>query len=393
MSKTEQSPLVFHRNDLAKKLANRIMTVSPGASSSSGLFLSAPRRTGKSTFIREDLRPALQDTGAIVIYTDLWEDKQADPGKVIISAIRAEVSKYDGVIKRLAKNVGMDKLSLGGMSFLIDKVGLNQDISISAALVALSDETKKPIALIIDEAQHAITTRDGNDTLFALKAARDEVNSSLHYGLRVIATGSSQSKLAMLRNSKDQAFFGAHIFPFPNLDDKYIEWFCQHQEFGKHLNQSDVLDLFARASFRPEILGIAAEVLKYDFELQDEDVPSRFSDEVIHQIELLNDSLYSVVHSLTPIQFAVLKVLAKSGSKYAPFESETLGMYRAVLDEAGAGDDVKTDVTSVQQALTSLQEKSLVWKESRGVYALEDISVADIFNDKREKQSATPKLK
>ena len=62
--------------------------------------------------------------------------------------------------------------------------------------------------LIVDEAQHAITSDAGADALFALKAARDELNSSAHHGLRVVATGSNRDKLAMLRNSKDQAFFG-----------------------------------------------------------------------------------------------------------------------------------------------------------------------------------------
>lgn len=36
------------------------------------------------------------------------------------------------------------------------------------------------IVLIIDEAQHAITTEAGVATMFALKAARDELNSSRH---------------------------------------------------------------------------------------------------------------------------------------------------------------------------------------------------------------------
>ena len=377
--KTIQSKTVFHRTALAKKLAERVMTVSPGASANSGLFLSAPRRTGKSTFIREDLRPAILATGATVIYADLWEDKQADPGKVIITAIRSELAKHDGVIKRLAQSAGMDKVSVGGMTFSLDRVGLNQGISISGALAALSDETQKPIALIIDEAQHAISTKDGNDTLFALKAARDEINSSLHFGLHIIATGSSQTKLAMLRNSKEQAFFGAFILPFPLLGQDYIDWFCAHQEFSAQLDPKAVMALFEEASFRPEILGAAAVKLKYDLELRDEDVATRFADEVRHQIKLLNDALLGVVNSLTPIQYAVLKVMAETGSDYAPFEAATLQRYKAVLAERGAEDSVRADVTSVQQGLNALIEKSLVWKEARGVYALEDITIADVM--------------
>ena len=115
----------------------------------------------------------------------------------------------------------MDKVSVGGMSFALDRIGLgagdNSGISLSSAFAALSDETGQIIVLIIDEAQHSITTDSGNDALFALKAARDELNSSRHKGLRVVATGSNQDKLAMLRNSKEQAFFGAPLIKFPAL--------------------------------------------------------------------------------------------------------------------------------------------------------------------------------
>jgi len=375
-----QSKNVFHRNELAEKIAKRVLLPTPGSASSSGLFLSAPRRTGKSTFIREDLRPVLLAAGTIVIYIDLWADKKADPGRVIISAIKSELAKYEGVIKRLAKSAGMDKVNVGGMSFSIDRVGLDQDISLSGALAALSDEIEKPIVLIIDEAQHAITTNDGSDTLFSLKAARDELNSSLHHGLHIIATGSNQAKLAMLRSSKDQAFFGAHLLNFPPLGQPYIDWFCHNLEFGNHLDPLEVMALFKKSAFRPEILAAAAEALRDDFELKDEDVAKRFSEEVLVQIESSNNELLRVIQGLTPIQFAVLKVLAESGEEYVPYVAETLVRYKYVLEEIKAGADVKTDVTSVQQALIALQEKFLVWKASRGVYSVEDTAITELFD-------------
>ena len=88
------------------------------------------------------------------------------------------------------------------------------------------DEIQKPIVIVIDEAQHAITTSAGYDAMFALKAARDELNSSAHYQLRVVATGSNMDKLAMLRNSKDHAFYLAPLVKFPALDASYVQWFC-----------------------------------------------------------------------------------------------------------------------------------------------------------------------
>ncbi len=101
---------------------------------------------------------------------------------VISNAIRASLAGKEGVILNLAKSVGMSKVSLGNLSFDLDRVGLGKDISLTDALVALSDETRQMIVQLIDEAQHAITSDAGIAALFALKAARDELNSSQHYG-------------------------------------------------------------------------------------------------------------------------------------------------------------------------------------------------------------------
>ena len=273
----------------------------------------------------------------------------------------------------------MDKVELGGVSFSLDRIGLGDGISLSSALAALSDETRKTIVLVIDEAQHAITTDDGNDALFALKAARDELNSSHHHGLRVVATGSNQDKLAMLRNSKDQAFFGAPLAKFPSLGKDYVQWFCEQLKLPVALSVDVVYALFVRATFRPEMLGAAADALRFDFELAPEDMPARFSLAVEEQIEASNTEQLRVVHSLTPLQSAVLRVLAGKGQRYAPFETETILAYQQALDTIAPDTSTKADVPNVQQALTALQEKALVWRAARGVYALEDASLRDLL--------------
>lgn len=370
---------VFHRHRLASDMADKILNIAPGSASSSGLFLAAPRRTGKSTFLREDLRPALEAKGALVLYADLWENRRADPGTVIIAAVRAELAKHEGVVARLGRASGLEKVNLGGVSFSLDRIGLGDGISLAGALAALSDGTRKTIVLVIDEAQHAITTDSGSDALFALKAARDELNSSHHHGLRVVATGSNQDKLAMLRNSKDQAFFGAPLVKFPLLGKDYVQWFCEQLNLPPELNVDVVHALFVRASFRPEMLGAAADALRFDFELAPEDAPARFSLAVEEQIDASNVEQLRVVHSLTPLQSAVLRVLASKGQRYAPFETETILAYQQVLDSISPDASTKADVPNVQQALTALQEKALVWRAARGVYALEDASLRELL--------------
>ena len=370
---------VFHRPDIAVPMATNILQSSAASASASGLFLAAPRRTGKSTFLREDLRPELERQGALVLYADLWEDRKADPGQVIVNAVRGELSKHDGVIQKLAKTAGMDKVNVAGvLSFSLDKVGLGNGVSLTAALAALSDHVKKTIVLVIDEAQHAIASPGGIDALFALKAARDELNSSRHHGLRVVATGSSRDKLAMLRNSRDQAFFGAPLVPFPALDEKYVQWFCERAKLPAPLDPKATHELFKQASNRPEILGAAVDTLRFDFALAAQDVAPRMEQAVREQIAASNRETLQVINSLTPMQSSVLRVIAARGQSYAPFEAATLAAYQAVA-KATVPEPVNVTEAAVQQALIALQDKALVWRAARGVYALEEATVADLM--------------
>lgn len=369
----------FNRSQLAQQYGEALLRTSPGSASGSGLFLAAPRRTGKSTFVREDLRPELISRGAVVLYADLWADKGRDPGDVLVNAVRTELAVHDGLVARLAKSAGMDKVSVGGMGFSLDRVGLGADVSISAALSSLSDQLKRPIVFIIDEAQHAITTDKGMDALFALKAARDELNSTAHYGLRIVATGSNRDKLAMLRNSKDQAFFGALLINFPHLDDKYVRWFCDGVGLVSPLLEHEVCKLFERASFRPEILGAAADALRFDFNIAAADVNSQFAAAVNLEIQADRDRTLRVVRGLTSLQSCVLRVMASHGERYAPFEPLTVAAYRRVLDAIDPGYKAKLEAPNIQQALIALQERTLVWKEKRGIYALEESSTADLL--------------
>ena len=362
-------PALFHRPQLAEKIAQVILTSGAISAASSGLFVSAPRRTGKSTFMREDLRPLLQSQRVLVLYADLWANKQSDPGEVILAAVRQELMLHEGVIAKLARASGMDK------------VGLGKEITLSQALVALSEETRKMLVLIVDEAQHAITSENGANALFALKAARDELNSSQHHGLRIIATGSNRDKLVMLRNSREQAFFGAPVMSLPCLDRHYIDWFCAHVDLAVQLDPQEVFSLFEKASFRPEILATAIDNVRMDLMLQDQDIPSRFAQEVNKEILLNRVGSLKIIHSLTPIQSAVFRVLAAAGDSYAPFEASTMDRYNAALKRIDPKAKTEIEVSNVQQALTALQEKNLVWKASRGIYDLEDHAFKDLLEE------------
>ena len=186
----------------------------------------------------------------------------------------------------------------------------------------------------------------------------------------------------MLRGSKDQAFFGAPLVPFPALGDDYVDWFCQNTGgLPVPLLPQSVAPLFRRAGNRPEMLGAAVDALRFDFSLTAASVQARFSEAVEMQINDANQDLLRTIRSLTPIQAAVLKVMAAAGPEFAPFEATTLGQYRAVMRQSGDQETKRIEVTNVQQALTALQEKGLAWRAARGVYAIDDPLTVDVMRE------------
>ena len=97
---------VFHRVELALDMTTRLLDLPATSAVRSGLFLSAPRRTGKSTFLREDLMPALGNTGALVLYVDLWRERDVDPGEVIVEAVAAVWTAEEGAWRRVIRRIG-----------------------------------------------------------------------------------------------------------------------------------------------------------------------------------------------------------------------------------------------------------------------------------------------
>ena len=198
---------IFHRPDLAARLTAMLLGDDPLSSAGrSGLFLSAPRRTGKSTFLRNDLIPAIEKKGAVAVYVDLWADRTRDPGELIADALRDALTNHTntlvaalGGLRRLRKAGAKGEVVglKGEFGFELETVGQPNGTTLSKAFEALHRRAKRPIVFIIDEAQHALSSQRGADTLFALKAARDALNlAAATPQLAIVATGSDRAKIA-----------------------------------------------------------------------------------------------------------------------------------------------------------------------------------------------------
>lgn len=374
------APFTFHRPDLALAYCASLEGVGL-LDSRSGLFLAAPRRTGKSTFLREDLLPAMAHQGWTTIYVDLWADKAKDPAQLIASAIKSKIAEFAGVITKLAKASGLEKVNVfGSLSLSLDSLGLPKDITLSDALDALAVAAKKPVALVVDEAQHALSTQAGLDAMFSLKAARDHMNQGTHgQRLFLVLTGSNRDKLAHLVLKRNQPFFGSQVTKFPLLEkgftDAYTEYINRLLAPDNQFDKNDMFEAFRLVGHRPEMLRSIVGELALDVGAKS------LGDQLKNGAENIKLRIWGAMESelaaLTDIQRAVLETMIKFGSEYVPFSEACMRNYAEVANKK------KITVPTVQAALDALREKNLIWRAAYGEYALEDDSLAIWYHHRK----------
>lgn len=362
----------YSRHELAKRYVSQFL-FNQGLTTTS-LLVAAPRRTGKTTFVRKDLIPALEKEGAVVIYADLWSDQQQDPAQVIARAVLKKLHEIQATPKWL-RGVESVELTIAGVGLSASNA-LTKDITFTDALAELSDKTSKKIVLIVDEFQHALTTEKGKSALFALKAARDEVNSGDHFGMVLLGTGSNQDKLAAMRNSKEQAFYLTPLIELPRLDQNFTNWLCDISSLP--LDRDDVWELFQKSGHKPEIVSDVIKNLSLSF-LANKNMKEDFREKITETLDREKNIQEEKINSLPTVQWSVLAFMAMKEkdiflqSQAACVKCEDLSQKR--------GEKVKMTISSIQSALSALKKKKIIWMEDRGVYHIEDEAIASLIKN------------
>ena len=223
---------LFHRETYAAQMAEQLLNPGPlDESTRSGVFLSGIRRVGKTTFLRQDLIPALETRGALVIYVDLWVDRTKNPSALVHEAVcntlRQLQTPGSGLLQRIkGLNLGAAGFSFG---FQIDNVGQPGGATLAQAFEELVNTAHTNVVLIVDEVQQTLGTEEGFALLHALKAARDAVNArpGMPGRLLFIGTGSHKSLLADMTSRRAQPFAGAHLVSYLVLDREFVQWQLQ----------------------------------------------------------------------------------------------------------------------------------------------------------------------
>ncbi|MBY0235582.1 MAG: ATP-binding protein, partial [Burkholderiaceae bacterium] len=236
-----------------------------------GLFLSGLRRIGKTTFLTNDLIPALEEAGALVIYVDLWSNTQASPASQVLAAVKKTLTELtttgSNILTGLKRNTGAD-IGIAGFKFgfKLDTLGQEGGPSLAQALMEVVDQAKTNVALIVDAVQLAITSEASKKMLLALKTARDAINSRPHTPGRFIfvGTGSHYAMVTEIAARKNPAFVGATSISYPVLGRDYVVHLLNRlaQEGAMAQPSIDVAErAFATRGSRPEELQRALRLL------------------------------------------------------------------------------------------------------------------------------------
>jgi hypothetical protein len=384
----------FPRAELAQSIVNAMQGKSLFGDAHNGLFLAAPRRTGKSTFLQADLRPELERQGVLVVYVDLWADQKRDPGDLIADAIAKAIVENLGVVAKTAKAARLESVTVGGV-LKIDTSRIGS-VTLTDALRALHEKTNKRVALIVDEAQHALTSEAGENAMSALKAARDQLNTPDTVRLMLVMSGSDRDKLLRLVNTNGAPFFGSQVQRMPELGKDFVDFVAGLIELQRpelkpvdRLALTEAFQLFgARPQFFAAALGDALSPLT--------PADGRFEAQVLAaaQQRLRDDEaqMESEYLSLRPIEQAVLWRLLEQGNRFRPYDAEALRFYREKVAAAGTR-DVKVTAQTAQAALENIRSRTpaLVWKSARGEYAVDDAMMHKWF-ESRLKSGRWPPL-
>ncbi|MBK1613878.1 ATPase [Rubrivivax gelatinosus] len=366
--------IAFPRSALARELVAALQGRALLGDAHNGLFLAAPRRTGKSTFLQGDLAPALEAAGVTVVYVDLWADARRDPGSLIADAFGRALTSELGIVARAARKASLSRVKVGGLEVDTSRIGSIDGMTLVDALRLLHETAGRPVALIVDEAQHALTSDAGEAAMTALKSARDQLNQPGRINLMLVMSGSDRDRLLRLVNTAGAPFYGSQVQRMPPLGPDFIAHVAglvedQRPEL-KPVDRAALQQAFERFGQRPQFFMAAlGQVLsplaglsgRFEPALLDAAAQQQAQDEAQMEADYL---------ALKPIEQAVLWRMLEQEARYRPYDAAALRFYREKTGHP-------VSVAQAQKALEALRQRTpaLVWKSARGEYALQDAAM------------------
>lgn len=250
------------------------------------------------------------------------------------------------------------------------------------------DQAGTDIVLLVDEVQRAICSKEGNQVLLALKAARDAINYRPHAmgHFLFIGTGSQRALVSELTARRNQAFAGATSIAYPVLDKDYVSHLLSRLRSEGMTEVPSVqvaTEAFRTLGARPE------ELLRALRELRNLLPPGGDPDAFLPVIagtlrSTAADMELMKVEQLGALAVAVFeRIAAAEGDAKGLFAADALAAYGWALSR-----DVRAD--EVQAVLNELMAENVVMRRGHGLYSLTDPFVQEIWTERQALLLTTP---
>lgn len=357
--------LIWHypRPELA---ATYLKLLSSGLVVSTSIF--APRRTGKTVFLRQDLTPAARKAGFSVAYADLWQTRQS-PGAALIRGLeealeaKSVASRAMAGLKRPVKalkgEAKVGEVSMGVQVELAEPQKASPEMALRIEDLIGQLARKKPLLLLVDEAQELARTKDAELIATALRTAMTKHRDRV----RVVFTGSSRSQLAHVFSNTDAPLYtvGATVNDFPRLEREFIDFVVAKFKVacGRDLDPEMLWSAFLTFRQQPEPLLTAVVTMLMDPGLSAKQACA--NELAAHERAENHEGTWQALDALQ----RQLVLLIADDPQAKPFAKATLSTLALRLGVS------QLDAPSIQYALRRLAEKNIVAKSARGVFEFE----------------------
>lgn len=319
---------------------------------SSALVFFAPRRMGKTEFLRKDIFPLADHKGWKTFYFSFL-----DAGPTVTTEFTRALAEYSKQTNTMGKTGGLlrrvSKISGEAIGIKAD-VELNTTLDTAQTIKDIIDQlTKKgKLLLLLDEVQAIAQDAANAHFIAALRTALDIHKDTV----KVIFTGSSQEGLRrMFSQAKAPFFHFGQNLPFPELDRGFTDHlvFMFKRVTQRQLDSNALWSSFQEMQKIPQLARALVERLALHPSISMEQAQQELLTEIFD-----GRAFVELWERCSTLEKLLLSNIAKDHN--TPFAVETR---KQLARQLGIN---SLSVSSVQSALRVLQRKGLIGRPPEG---------------------------
>ena len=340
----------YPRTQLAQAIMN---TLSSNVVHAITLF--APRRMGKTEFLRKDITPQAKAQGFHVFYFSFLDGANDTVISYFATALKQFI--YDNSIKKRGASVIQSIKKIGALGATLEVENKAKEHGISELMMQLS-KLNKPVLLLLDEIQEIANIPNADGFVASLRTGLDLGRDTI----KTIFTGSSRNGLiAMFDNARAPFFHFSTSVDFPTLDDGFVEHLANMYEqiTKQHIDRVELQNAFNEIERVPMHARTLIKELIID--------PVHDLEKALSTVkkQLRNPQTHDATWgAISGLERAIILYLLKGGKE--PYSQTALQQFSNSIGV----DTLQT--YSVQNAIRKLSRNNHITKNAHGEYVINE---------------------